>query len=81
MDTIPELIDAFGGPTAFGRVIGKRSSTASEMKRSRSIPLEYWDAVMAAAPEHGIEGVNEALLHRIHRAMAIRPSPKTEAAE
>jgi hypothetical protein len=68
MDTIPDLIDALGGPTAFGKIIVKGASTASEMKRSGSIPVEYWPTVIEAARERGLRGVNEAMLVRIHCA-------------
>jgi len=65
-ETVPKLIDAFGGPTAFARVIGKGASTASEMKRNRSIPVDYWPAIIAAAGEAGIRGVTAERLMQIH---------------
>ncbi len=80
MDTVPDLIDALGGPTAFAKVIGlgpDRASTASEMKRSGRISVEYWPAVMAAAKESGLRGVNEAMLVRIHCA---KPRRRTRRA-
>lgn len=64
--TVPELIDAFGGNAAFGRVIGKGASTASEQKRSGSLPVEYWDLVIAAAVLAGISGVTYETLARMH---------------
>jgi hypothetical protein len=66
MNTVPELIDAFGGVTAFSRVIGKRPSTASEMKRNRSIHVDYWPRIIEAAAERGIEGVSAEFLMRLH---------------
>lgn len=66
-DTVPELIDAFGGPTKFAvNVIGKNPSTASEMKRSGSIHVTYWPKVIAAAPEFGIVGVTPEKLMKMH---------------
>lgn len=48
--TIPELIDRFGGSTAFARAINlKNPSTASEMKRSGRIRADYWPAIAEAA--------------------------------
>jgi hypothetical protein len=70
MNSVPELIDAFGGPTAFSRVIGKRPSTASEMKRNRSIHVDYWPRVIEAAAEQGIEGITADFLMRIHATEA-----------
>lgn len=48
--TVPIIVDAFGGPTAFGRVIGVRTSTASEMKRRGVIPVQYWPKVVSHDP-------------------------------
>jgi hypothetical protein len=70
MQSVPELIDAFGGPTSFSQVIGKRPSTASEMKRNRSIPVDYWPKVIAVAAERGIDGVTAEMLMRIHAGEA-----------
>jgi hypothetical protein len=69
MHTGPDLIDALGGPTAFAKIIGlgpERSSTASEMKRSGAIRVKYWPAIIQAARDRGLRGVNEAMLVRIH---------------
>lgn len=66
MNSVPELIDAFGGPTAFSKIIEKRPSTASEMKRNRSIAVDYWPKIIEAAAERGIEGVTAEFLMRIH---------------
>lgn len=69
-ETVPDLINAFGGATAFSRVIDKGASTASEMKRTRSIPVYYWPRVIAAAQAHGIEGVSADFLMAIHAGAA-----------
>lgn len=49
-----EIIEAFGGPTAFGRAIGVKPSAASEMKRRKSIPVRHWPNVLNAARERGV---------------------------
>lgn len=64
--SIPELIDAFGGASEFGRIIDKIPSTASEMKRSGSIRVRYWPKIIAAASERGIEGVSYESLVQMH---------------
>jgi hypothetical protein len=64
--TIPELIDAFGGPTGFAKVIDKNPSTASEMKRSAAIRVSYWPAIVAAAPEHDVPGVTLESIAQMH---------------
>ncbi len=64
--TIPELIDAFGGSTSFSKIIDKIPSTASEMKRTRSIRVRYWPKVIAAAAKRGIRGVSSETLMQMH---------------
>jgi hypothetical protein len=49
MQSVGEIIEAFGGVTAFGKAIGVAVSTASEMKRRDSIPVRHWQRVLAAA--------------------------------
>jgi hypothetical protein len=64
--SVPELIDAFGGATAFARVLDTKPSTASEMKRSGSIRVAYWPKIIAAAAERRIGGVTAETLMRMH---------------
>lgn len=66
MNTIGALIDAFGGNTKFAAVIGKNASTASEMKRRDSIPIDYWPLIIEAASERGISGIDADRLMRMH---------------
>ncbi len=77
--TVPDLIEAFGGPTDFARVIGKGPSTASEQKRSGSIPVEYWDLVIAGASAAGIPGVTYEALARMHIPAERRVSSEARA--
>lgn len=74
--SISELIDAFGGNAAFGRVIGKGASTVGEQKRNRSIPVEYWDLVIAGAEAASIPGVTYEALAKMHER---RPAASAEA--
>lgn len=48
--SVPEIIDSFGGASAFGRAIGVKASTASEMKRRGKIPVPYWPTLVNADP-------------------------------
>jgi hypothetical protein len=67
--TVPELIDAYGGATRFAEAIGlKTPSTASEMKRSASIRVHYWPAIVATAPAYGIAGVTLESIAQMHIA-------------
>ena len=62
MMTVPDIIDSFGGATAFALLIGKNPSTASEMKRNRSIPVRYWPRVVDEAASRGIHITNDTLV-------------------
>lgn len=67
MNSVPELIDAFGGSTDFARALDLAwPSTASEMKRNGSIHPRHWPKVIEAAAERGIEGVTAEFLMRLH---------------
>lgn len=70
--TVSSLIDAFGGTTAFARVISTGPSTAGEMKRSGSIKPRYWPAIIAAARDRGIafDWVTPESLMRMHTQQA-----------
>lgn len=64
--TVAELMDAFGGISSFARAIGIGASTASEQKRSASIPVKYWPAIVDAAVLAGIPGVTNDALVSMH---------------
>lgn len=53
MDTINDIFDVFGGNAAVARVLGVGASTASEMKRRESIPVEHWPALVDEAKKIG----------------------------
>lgn len=72
-ETVPELIEAFGGATVFARVIGKGPSTASEQKRSGRIEVEYWGAIIAAAPEFGVAGITYESLAKMQAPRRVVP--------
>lgn len=71
---VPTLIDAFGGNAAVAKIIGKGASTVSEMRRSQSIKVRYWPALIEAAKERGLRGVNTERLMRVCLAGAERAS-------
>lgn len=54
MNSVASLIASLGGNAAVGRMIGKASSTVSEMKRRGSVPVEYWPAIRAEALRMGL---------------------------
>lgn len=82
MNTASELIDRFGGPTAFGKAIDVRPSAASEMKRRQSIPVVYWQRLVEAAHERAFEDVTYESLTVMHSPpQAPADEPADTAAE
>lgn len=71
MKTVPEIFDHLGGASRVARLLGVGQSTASEMKRRRSIPVKWWPALLSdpAAIEAGL---TESALIRIHTEPADR---------
>ncbi|MFT0892935.1 carph-isopro domain-containing protein [Pseudochelatococcus sp. G4_1912] len=63
MQTFSSIIDAFGGYTKFAQAVGiDKLGTVSAWKTRDSIPSSYWQRVVDAASEAGIDGVSlEAL--------------------
>lgn len=51
MDTVSDIIDAFGGNSAMGRVIGTNPSTVSEMRRRGTIGVAYWPDLVRGASD------------------------------
>lgn len=55
VDTISDVVEALGGNTALSQKLGLRNaSTVSEMKRRGSIPVKYWNALIAEAQHAGV---------------------------
>ncbi|MDQ0320011.1 hypothetical protein QO002_002149 [Pararhizobium capsulatum DSM 1112] len=67
MNTVSDIFDVFGGNAAVARILGVGASTASEMKRRESIPVEYWPALVDEAKKIDREDVS---LERIAIVMA-----------
>jgi len=53
MQTVDDIFEALGGTSAFGRALGLRQSTASEMRRRKSIPVWHWRKLREAMQEAG----------------------------
>lgn len=52
-DIVTRIFDTLGGQAAVGRILRVIPSTASEMKRRKRIPPEYWPAIVTAAHAAG----------------------------
>jgi hypothetical protein len=57
MNTVSDIFDVFGGNAAVARILGVGASTASEMKRRESVPVEYWPALVDEAKKIGRDDV------------------------
>lgn len=62
MNTVTDIFDQCGGTSAFARMLGVGTSTAGEMKRRQSIPVEYWPRLVRAAHSQGVEITNDILV-------------------
>ncbi|MGV6875892.1 carph-isopro domain-containing protein [Pseudochelatococcus sp. B33] len=72
MKTFADIIDLFGGPARIARAIGVTTEHASIMKRRGSIPATYWQRVVSAAEQEGVNGIT---LDVLAAAAAFRASP------
>jgi hypothetical protein len=80
MNTISDIFDVFGGNAAVARILGVGASTASEMKRRESIPVEYWPALVDEAKKAGRDDVTlESIAIVMAEAGARRRTAKVPA--
>ena len=66
MNSVNDIFVGFGGTGAFAKAMGLGLSTASEMRRRKSIPVYYWPKLVEKAREMRIKGVNNDSLVVIH---------------
>jgi hypothetical protein len=67
IETISDIAEKLGGTSAFGRVIGVKQSTASEMRRKNTLPVKYWPQLVDALKAIGVTFSYEELV-KIHIA-------------
>lgn len=79
MFTVTDLFAAFGGPAEVARALSVKPSTASEMKRRRSVPVAHWPALVRAAADRGVDGVSYDVLVAMHVAPGARKSSGEQA--
>lgn len=72
IETVDDVFTAFGGPAVVMRILDLKRSTATEIKRRGSIPVEYWPGLIEAAPRYGISGLTSDKLLQIHVAKGDR---------
>jgi hypothetical protein len=72
MKTVDELFEAWPEPRVanFARDLGVTTEHAAQMKRRKSVPVQYWSDIVRASAERGISGVNFEVLVEIHSSRA-----------
>ena len=58
MQTISQIIEAFGGPSALAHEIGRPVATVSAWKHRGKIPANYWPDLVALARTKRIKGLS-----------------------
>lgn len=71
---VVDLIEKFGGPSAFAEAIGRQESHVRTMKARKSIPSAYWQEVVEAAVARGFSEITYESLIQMHaRPRAAHP--------
>lgn len=73
MESVANIFDALGGNVVAAKALGVNYSTATEMKRRGSIPVQYWERLVREAKPLGVDLSYDTLV-AVH-------SPRIEAAE
>ncbi len=66
MQSIEAIFDKLGGTGKAAAAINVKPTAASEMKRRKSIPVKYWDRVIAACKKQNIRGISYETLVKLH---------------
>jgi hypothetical protein len=66
MMQIHDIFDALNGPARVAVILGCKTSTASEMKRRKVIPVRYWPKLVQECRVRKIKGVNYDVLVALH---------------
>lgn len=63
--TVDDLFSTLGGPAAVARLIGVSTEHATAMRRRRSIPVDYWPALLESEGGKQINLTSDDLV-RVH---------------
>ena len=66
MNTFGDIFEKLGGTGAVARAIEVGHSTASEMRRRKSIPVKYWPRLVDEASKRGVPTITYDRLVAIH---------------
>jgi hypothetical protein len=64
--TVDDVFEALGGVNSVARSLNVNYSTASEMRRRKSIPSHHWIALALTEPVEGWPAVTLEILARVH---------------
>lgn len=78
--TIDDVFEALGGVTSVARFLSINVSTASEMKRRRSISSHHWAEIVSAPPVRDWPAVTLEILARVHADEAAKKKQAKELA-
>ena len=67
-NSFEDVIELFGGPTAFARAVGMSVGCAKQSKRRGSISPAWYSATTLAAKKAGLNGLDEQALAKIAAA-------------
>jgi hypothetical protein len=75
MQTIPDIIDGLGGPSALARDLGHPIATVTAWKHRERIPDRYWSDLIAVAKSQRIKLTLEAIMAANCLKAPPRPAP------
>ncbi len=73
MDVVSDVINLWPSPDKFAEAIGVRRTTVNVWRHRKSIPVEHWAAIEAAAMAAGINGASASDLARIVASKRLLP--------
>ena len=65
MNTFRDVIAKFGSAENLARAIAVKGVTVRQWQQRESIPVSYWPAIIMAATESEIDGIDPLSLYRI----------------
>lgn len=67
MQTVPQIIEALGGPSAVARDLGQKVPTVSAWKHRGKVPARYWPDLVSLARQKAVKGISLDVFFRIER--------------
>ena len=70
VNSFPDVITKFGGPTAFGEAIGMAANTAKQARTRKSIAAKWFIPIADAARERGLDDITVERLAQLAQERA-----------